>query len=133
MTQVNATQADREAAAATYNRLSSIHSRVNCQWEHTNYLAEQFARYRLAALSTFEDERPSIVLVSTTSGAGFETHGLFTSMDDALAHVSKDEGREVQWERGDRTRKELRFGRTYWSASIQPIRARISTTAPDRP
>lgn len=46
------TKADKEWARRTYFALSNIHTRVNCQWEHEQYLSKQVAMYRRALFLT---------------------------------------------------------------------------------
>jgi hypothetical protein len=58
---VEVIQGDRDAADACYNRLARIHSNVNCQFEHRQYLAPIFARHRLAFNAPPDGEREAFI------------------------------------------------------------------------
>lgn len=98
---------------------------------------EAQARVAIAAMSRPSTERQDglreacIILLSEDHGV--QTHGLFASFEDALAHAKKDGAHEAaQWQFSSDHRGVFLDGKVFWTASREPVRARqaLASTPP---
>jgi hypothetical protein len=70
-----------------------------------------------------------IILLSEDHGA--QTHGLFSTFEDALLHAKKDGAHpSAEWQFTGPDRAVFLDDRTFWTASREPVRAALSTKAP---
>lgn len=88
---------------------------------------------RHSALSTVNVDalrEARIILLSEDHGA--QTHGLFSTFEDALLHAKKDGAHSsAEWQFTSPDRAVFLDDRTFWTASREPVRAALSMRGPE--